>query len=168
MADEKDDLEMVRSSGNIFADFGAPNASLRQFRAVLAAEIVKMLDTERLTVRDAGACTGIGAADFCRIRQAKLDRFTIDRLMRVLDWLNRDVRVEIFLARKSAWRVMAKGHLAARPLPVDTTKASHFAPASKCDQTATMPSWLPTILILQYRPTSFFQKANGPFRPHHD
>jgi hypothetical protein len=41
MADEKDDLELVRGSGNVFADFGAPDASLRQFRAVLAAEIVK-------------------------------------------------------------------------------------------------------------------------------
>ena len=39
MADEKDDLELVRGSGNVFADFGVPDASLRQFRAVLAAEM---------------------------------------------------------------------------------------------------------------------------------
>jgi predicted XRE-type DNA-binding protein len=98
MADETDDLELVRGSGNVFADFGAPDASLRQFRAVLAAEIVKTLDAERLTVRDAEARTGIAAADFSRIRQARLDRFTIDRLMRILDRLNRDVRVKISVA----------------------------------------------------------------------
>ena len=95
MADHDDDFELVRGSGNVFADFNQPDASIRQFRAILAAEIVKTLDAERLTVRDAEACTGIAAADFSRIRQIKLDRFTIDRLMRILDRLNRDVRVNI-------------------------------------------------------------------------
>jgi predicted XRE-type DNA-binding protein len=98
VADETDDLELERGSGNVFADFGTPDASLRQLRAILAAEIVKTLDAERLTVRDAEARTGIAAADFSRIRQAKLDRFTIDRLMRILDRLNRDVSVKITVA----------------------------------------------------------------------
>jgi hypothetical protein len=78
MADVDNDLELVRGSGNVFADFGAPDASLRQFHAE--------------------ARTGIAAADFSRIRQVKLDRFTIDRLMRILDRLNRDVLVKISVA----------------------------------------------------------------------
>jgi predicted XRE-type DNA-binding protein len=110
MVDEKDDLELVRGSGNVFADFGAPDASLRQFRAVLAAEIIKTLDAEQLTVRDAEARTGIAAADFSRIRQVKLDRFTIDRLMRILDRLNRDVQVKVSIARRSGGK--------AYPLPI--------------------------------------------------
>src|SRR3546814_10940166 len=69
--------------------------------AILAAEIVKALDTERLTVREAEARTGIAAADFSRIRQVKLDRFTIDRLMRILDRLNQDVRVKISVAPRA-------------------------------------------------------------------
>ena len=101
MADQEDDFELVRGSGNVFADFDAPDASLRQFRAILAAEIVKTLDAERLTVRDAEARTGIAAADFSRIRQVKLDRFTIDRLMRILDRLNCDVRVKISVAPRA-------------------------------------------------------------------
>ena len=98
MADHDDDFELVRGSGNVFADFDVPDANLRQFRAILAAEIVKTLDSEGLTVRDAEARTGIAAADFSRIRQVKLDRFTVDRLMRILDRLNRDVRVKISVA----------------------------------------------------------------------
>jgi predicted XRE-type DNA-binding protein len=98
VADQNDDFELVRGSGNVFADFDAPDASLRQFRAILAAEIIKTLDSEGLTVRDAEARTGIAAADFSRIRQVKLDRFTIDRLMRILDRLNRDVRVKVSVA----------------------------------------------------------------------
>ena len=95
MAGHDDDFELVRGCGNVYADFDAPDANLRQLRAIFAAEIIKALDNEGLTVRDAEARTGIAAADFSRIRQAKLDRFTIDRLMRILDRLNREVRVTI-------------------------------------------------------------------------
>jgi hypothetical protein len=49
----------------------------------LAAEIIKVLDRERLTVRAAHSRTGIAAADFSRIRNADLDRFTVDRLIRL-------------------------------------------------------------------------------------
>lgn len=101
MTERDDDFELVRGSGNVFADFDAPDASLRQLRATLAAEIVKTLDGERLTVRDAEARTGIAAADFSRIRQVKLDRFTIDRLLRILDRLNQDVRVKISVAPRA-------------------------------------------------------------------
>jgi predicted XRE-type DNA-binding protein len=114
MADHDDDFELVRGSGNVFADFDVPDANLRQFRAILAAEIVKTLDSEGLTVRDAEARTGIAAADFSRIRQVKLDRFTIDRLMRILDRLNRDVRVKISVApRTRSTKLVAGRSLAA-------------------------------------------------------
>ena len=95
MADASEDLELVRGSGNVFADFAAPDAALRQLRALLAAEIVKTLDAERLTVREAAARTGIAAADFSRLRQVRLERFTVDRLMRILDRLGREVRVKV-------------------------------------------------------------------------
>ena len=41
-----------------------------------------MLDDRHLTVRAAAELTGTAAADFSRIRRAKLDRFTIDRQWR--------------------------------------------------------------------------------------
>jgi len=113
MVDHDDDFELVRGSGNVFADFGAPDANLRQFRAILAAAIVKTLDAERLTVRDAEARTGIAAADFSRIRQVKLDRFTIDRLMRILDRLNCDVRVKISVAPRRVGKGTLTSPLAA-------------------------------------------------------
>ena len=100
MTDLDGDLELERGSGNVFADFGVEDASVRQFRALLGARIIKTLDAERLTVREAEARTGIAAADFSRIRQVKLDRFTIDRLMRILDRLDCDVRVKVSIAQR--------------------------------------------------------------------
>jgi len=90
-----DKLEIVRGSGNVFRDLGRPNADAEQLRALLAAEIIKTLDERRLTVRAAGEKTGIAAADFSRIRQVKLDRFTIDRLMTILSKLDRRVDVSV-------------------------------------------------------------------------
>ena len=66
MKDEQ--LEMVRGSGNVFRDLGRPDADVLQVKAILAAEIVKALDKDRLTLRAAHERTGISAADFSRIR----------------------------------------------------------------------------------------------------
>ncbi len=88
-------LELIRGSGNVFADFGYPNADAEQLKALLAAEIIGVLDDRALTVRKAEDLTGIAAADFSRIRKTKLDRFTIDRLMTILNRLDQDVDVQI-------------------------------------------------------------------------
>jgi predicted XRE-type DNA-binding protein len=91
----KEKLEIVRGSGNVFRDFGRPNADVLQLKAILAAEIIIALDRRKLSVRQAAAATGIAAADFSRIRNVKLDRFTIDRLMAILNRLDRQVTVTV-------------------------------------------------------------------------
>lgn len=97
-----DDFDLVRGSGNVFADFGHPNAEVEQLKATLAAQIVHVLDDRGLTVRAAEELTGTAAADFSRIRRVKLDRFTIDRLMTVLSRLDQRVEVEVRFAEKAA------------------------------------------------------------------
>lgn len=97
-----DDFELVRGSGNVFADFGHPNAPVEQLRSTLAVEIIRVLDARGLTVRAAEALTGTAAADFSRIRRAKLDRFTIDRLMGVLSKLDQHVEVEVRVVERAA------------------------------------------------------------------
>lgn len=88
-------IEVVRCSGNVFADFGYPNADAEQLKATLSAEIISVMNDRALTVRRAEELTGVAAADFSRIRKAKLDRFTIDRLMTILNRLDQDVDVQI-------------------------------------------------------------------------
>ena len=62
-------LAVLNGSGNVYRDLGQDNADVEQFKALLAAEIIKTLDRERLSVRQAHARIGIAAADFSRIRK---------------------------------------------------------------------------------------------------
>lgn len=93
MSDQK--LEVVRGSGNVFRDLGHKSPDVEQFKAILAAEIIKALDREGLSVRAAHQFTKIAAADFSRIRNADLGRFTIDRLVSILNRLGSRIEVKI-------------------------------------------------------------------------
>ena len=79
----------------MFRDLGEPDADLKQAKAILAARIVAALDDRGLSVRKAGALTGFAAADFSRIRNADLGRFTLDRLMKILAALDGRIRVTV-------------------------------------------------------------------------
>ena len=90
-----EELETVRGSGNVFADLSLADADVEQTKALLAAEIIHILEEEGLSVRAAGQRTGIAYTDFSRIRNVDLDRFTIDRLMRILGRFDRHVDVQL-------------------------------------------------------------------------
>ena len=92
-------LEVVRGTGNVFRDVGHENADVEQCKAILAAAIIKALDREHLTVRAAHGRTGIAAADFSRIRNADLGRFTVDRLIGILNRLGSRVEVKVKVRR---------------------------------------------------------------------
>jgi predicted XRE-type DNA-binding protein len=79
----------------VIRDLGHENADALQFKSVLAVEIIKVLDRQRLSVRGAHAQTGIAAADFSRIRNADLRRFTIVRLISILNRLGSRVELKI-------------------------------------------------------------------------
>ena len=94
--------ETVDGSGNLFRDLGLPNPELRQLKALLAAQIIRVLDDRDLTARQAQVETGIAAADFSRIRHVNLARFTVDRLMTILDRLGQDVDVSVTVQPRRA------------------------------------------------------------------
>lgn len=102
MSKTDDDFELVHGSGNVFRDFGLPDADVRQTKAILAAKIIGVLDDEGLSTRKAEARTGVPQADYSRIRNVKLGRFTIDRLMTILNKLGRSVDVQVSIGPAAA------------------------------------------------------------------
>jgi predicted XRE-type DNA-binding protein len=104
---KKRKLQVLRGSGNVFRDLRHKNADAEQCKAILAAEIIKTLDRDRLTVRAAHGRTGIAAADFSRIRNAKLERFTVDRLMSIINRLGSRVEVKVRVHRAEGDEIRA-------------------------------------------------------------
>ncbi len=92
---------LIHGSGNVFRDLKHPNADVEQLKCILAAEIIKTLDRESMTHDQAQARTGVAASDFSRIRKVRLDRFTVDRLMNVMNRLGNRVEVRVKVKRPS-------------------------------------------------------------------
>ncbi len=90
-----DDRELVHGSGNVFADFGYPNAGLEQARAIIAAKIIGILDDRKLSTHDAEKLTGVPHSEFSRIRNTQLRRFTLDWMIAILGKLDEDVDVNV-------------------------------------------------------------------------
>ena len=90
-----EELELVHGSGNVFRDFDDPQADILQLKSILAAQIIGILDDRNLSVRKAQQLTGVAASEFSRVRNAKLTRFTVDRLMTLLNKLDQEVEVAV-------------------------------------------------------------------------
>jgi predicted XRE-type DNA-binding protein len=96
-------LEVAISNGNVFEDLKRANPHTEELKALLATEIIKVLDSEELTVRAARTLTGIAAADFSRIRNADLGRFTVDRLMSIACRLGCRIDITVTGRRGMQW-----------------------------------------------------------------
>jgi predicted XRE-type DNA-binding protein len=92
---DEDDFVLVRGSGNLFADLGDADAAAKKLKAQVAAEIIAVLDTRRLTVRAGAALAKADPADIQRIRSADLSRFTLDRLVRIAGRLGKIVEIRV-------------------------------------------------------------------------
>ena len=84
----EEELEIVRGSGNVFRDFGYLDADVEQAKSILAAKIIGLLDDLRLSNHKAEEVAGINHSELARIRQVKLDHFTLDRLEMILSRLD--------------------------------------------------------------------------------
>ena len=115
---KKDDIELVRGSGNVYRDFGRPNADLEQARALTAAKIIRIIDERKLSTRDAEKLTGVSYSEFSRIRNTQLGRFTLDRMIAILGKLDENIEVSVsFRARKR--RVIAAPRVVSSKMPPD-------------------------------------------------
>jgi hypothetical protein len=101
MSKNVQDIALVRGSGNIFHDQGDPDADVQQMKGILAARIIGILNDEGLSVRGAHKKTGYAAADFSRIRNADLGRFSVDRLVRIINKLDEATEVSVQLAPRA-------------------------------------------------------------------
>src|SRR6266404_7402594 len=94
------------SSGNVFADLNLPEADDLLAKADLAGKIIAEIQQRRMTQAQAAAILGIDQPKISALKQGKLSGFSIERLMRFLLLLGRDI--EITVKEKPRSRSVAK------------------------------------------------------------
>lgn len=85
----------VPSSGNVFADLNLPAADDLLAKAELAGKIIAEIQRRRLTQTQAAAILGIDQPKISALKQGKLSAFSIERLMRFLLLLGRDIQITV-------------------------------------------------------------------------
>lgn len=98
--------EVTRGSGNVFADLGLPDAEERQTKLRLAHALNAVIDTQRLTQAATAARLGLNQPKVSALRNYKLEGFSVERLMTLLNALDRDV--EIVIRKKPRSRATAR------------------------------------------------------------
>jgi predicted XRE-type DNA-binding protein len=98
--------EFTPSSGNVFEDLNLPHADDLLAKAELAAKIIAEIQRRRFTQTQAAAILGIDQPKISALKQGKLSGFSIERLLRFLLMLGRDV--EITVKSRSKPGAMAK------------------------------------------------------------
>ena len=87
--------DYVRSSGNVFADLGLPKPDDLLAKAELTAKIIEEIQRRRLTQSQAASILGIDQPKVSALKQGHLSSFSIERLMRFLVLLGRDVEITV-------------------------------------------------------------------------
>ncbi|MGO9261508.1 MAG: helix-turn-helix domain-containing protein [Bryobacteraceae bacterium] len=87
--------EIVRSSGNVFADLGFADSGERQTKVRLAMAINDVVKRRGLAQAKAAELLGINQPKISALSKYRLEGFSVERLMRFLTSLNQDVEIII-------------------------------------------------------------------------
>ena len=93
--------ESTPSSGNVFADLNLPRADDLLAKAELTTQIIAEIQRRRLTQSRAAEILGIDQPKVSALKQGKLSGFSVERLMRFLLLLGRDVEITVKAKPKS-------------------------------------------------------------------
>lgn len=105
MSSEK---KVTVGSGNVFADLGFANPEEELLKAKLVREIRAIIKRRKLTQAKAAAMLGLKQPDVSALVTGRVDKFSIDRLVRCLGRL--DYKVDVVVrprARRAPSRAVA-------------------------------------------------------------
>jgi len=90
-----DDSRIVRGSRNVFADLGRPDAEAHLLKAELVSRIDEIIRRRRMTQAHAAKLLGISQPDVSRLLRGHFRDYSVERLLRLLTALGRDVEIVI-------------------------------------------------------------------------
>jgi predicted XRE-type DNA-binding protein len=84
-------ISVKRGSGNVFADLGFERPEEEQLKAQLVREIRDILKRRRLTQAKAAELLGLKQPDVSALTTGRVHKFSLERLLRCVRRLDRDV-----------------------------------------------------------------------------
>jgi len=106
MARAKSEIEVVPSSGNVFADLGLPDAEEKQTKVRLAVAINQIVQGKQLSQATAARRLNVNQPKVSALSNYQLGGFSVERLMNFLTALDRDVH--IIIRRKARSRKLGR------------------------------------------------------------
>ena len=100
-----ENIEIEKSSGNVFADMGYSNPEEALVKSRLAQRIAELIKEQNLTQMQAAALLRIDQPKISRLIRGQLREFSTERLFRFLNALNQDI--EIIIKQKPETRQRA-------------------------------------------------------------
>lgn len=97
---------IARGSGNVFADLNFPDAEERQTKLRLAYALNSIMEAKGLTQAAAATRLGLNQPKVSALRNYRLEGFSVERLMTLLNALDQDI--EIVIRAKPRSRAAAK------------------------------------------------------------
>ena len=88
-------LKVERRGGNVFADLGRPDAETQLLKAELVTRIDKIIRQRGLKQVEAAKLLGLSQPDISRLLRGNFREYSVERLMRLLTALGRDVEIVI-------------------------------------------------------------------------
>ena len=89
------DIEITKSSGNVFADLGLPDADTHFVKAKLVSNILDTMRDQGLTQTKAAELMGITQPEISRLNNGHFRDVTAERLMRLLTRLGCEVDIVV-------------------------------------------------------------------------
>ena len=90
-----EEITVTESSGNVFADLGFENPEEEQLKAQLVREIRDILKGRRITQAKAADLLGLKQPDVSAIITGRTGKFSIERLLRCIRRLDREVSIVV-------------------------------------------------------------------------
>ena len=88
-------IEQEKSSGNVFADIGLPNADEHLVKAKLVVKIDSLVRARGLKQVEAAKLFGVKQPDVSKMLRGDFRQFSVERLMRCLVALGQDVEIVV-------------------------------------------------------------------------
>lgn len=88
-------IEHERSSGNVFADIGLPNAEEHLVKAKLVMKIESLMRAQGLKQVEAARRFGVKQHDVSKMLRGDFRQFSVERLMRFLVTLGQGVEIVV-------------------------------------------------------------------------